>query len=373
MIANVPFVDLTKQFESIREEVNGAIAEVLTNSSFILGKRVTDFENEFSGFLKTKYCIGVGSGLDALRLALAALEIGSGDEVIIPANTFIATALAVSAQGARPRLVDCYRDTFEMDPTKIEAGINDRTKAIIPVHLMGQPADMGPILQIAQRYNLKIIEDAAQAHGAQYRHHFCGTMGDIGCFSFYPGKNLGAYGDAGAVVTEQRELADKIRMLRNYGQTVKYQHEIKGFNSRMDTIQAAVLLVKLPHLNAWNEARTRHGDLYRQRLCGVGDISFQGSTPTSVRVHHLFVIVTKFRDQLQKYLADNGVQTGIHYPIPIHLQRAYRDFGYVKGRFPETEWLAERMLSLPMYAELTEEQIDYVTNNIRTFFKGQTQ
>jgi dTDP-4-amino-4,6-dideoxygalactose transaminase len=307
-----------------------------------------------------EHAVGVSSGLDALRLALMAVEIGLGDEVILPANSYIATALAVSSVGAHPVLVDCDPFTYNIDVSRIEPAITSRTRAIIPVHLTGQSTDMDPILEIAARRGLRIIEDAAQAHGTLYRGLPCGSIGDFGCFSFYPGKNLGAYGDGGLITTNDGALAERVRCLRNYGQRRKYEHVEKGLNARLDALQAAILSVKLKHLNEWNEARRRHAHSYTLRLSGIPNLKIQQLNSFSSHIYHLFVVETPERDGLQQYLESHGIQTGIHYPTPIHLQPAYGDLGHVPGDFPVSERLGAQMLSLPMFPELTEEQIDFV-------------
>ncbi|GAC1446550.1 MAG: DegT/DnrJ/EryC1/StrS family aminotransferase [Pyrinomonadaceae bacterium] len=313
--------------------------------------------------------IGVSNGVDALRLALTAVDIGAGDEVILPANTFIATALAVSAVGVRPVLVDCDRETYNIDVDRIESAINERTRAIMPVHLTGQACEMDAILDIARRHNLYVIEDAAQAHGSHYKGRPCGSMGIMSGFSFYPGKNLGAYGDGGITTTNDDKLAERMRQLRNYGQKVKYEHVEMGLNARLDTLQAAVLNVKLPHLKSWNEARAAHAAKYRELLQDVEGIGMQKCLPDVGHVHHLFMIETEHRAELQKHLAATGVDTGIHYPIPVHLQKAYSHLGYKEGDFPNAEYLAKRILSLPMFAELTDAQIEHVTDGIRAFYE----
>ncbi len=365
---NIPFVDLKAQYQTIEPEIQPAINQVLSRCNFILGAEVEEFERNFGKFLNVRHAIGVSSGLDALRLAMAALGIGTGDEVIVPANTYIATALAVSAVGAQPVLVDCDPATYNIDVLQIEQVITPRTKAIIPVHLTGQAADMDPILEIARRRNLYVIEDAAQAHGVMYKGKPCGSIGVIGCFSFYPGKNLGAYGDAGMVTTNDQNLAERLLRLRNYGQQVKYKHVEKGLNARLDTLQATVLNVKLRYLKQWNKARVVNADKYRELLKGVGDLGFQQRAPYSTHIYHIFVVETDYRDALQKHLQASGIQTVIHYPIPIHLQDAYADLGYKQGDFPHSERLAGRILSLPMYAELTDEQIKYVTDQVKSYF-----
>jgi dTDP-4-amino-4,6-dideoxygalactose transaminase len=307
------------------------------------------------------------NGLDALRIALAALDIGPGHEVILPANTYIATGFAVSAAGAKPVLVDCDPTNYNIDPVKIERAISSRTKAIMPVHLTGQAADMNPILEIGARRGLHVIEDAAQAHGAQSHGLPCGSIGIAGCFSFYPRKNLGAAGDGGAVTTNDANLAARLRVFRNNDETKKYEHVEKGLDARLDTLQAAILRVKLSRLPEWNRKRNAHADRYRALVSGINGLRLQSLIPGSTHVHHLFMVETNHRDELKKYVEERGVQTGIHYPSPIHLQAAYADLGYQKGAFPNSEYLAPRILSLPMFAELTAEQIVYVCEQIRRF------
>jgi dTDP-4-amino-4,6-dideoxygalactose transaminase len=364
----VPFVDLSAQYRSIQPEIDTAIGEVLATCSFILGKQMVEYEQAFAEFVNVKHAIGVSSGLDALRLALMALDIGYGDEVILPANTYIATALAVSGVGAKPVLVDCEPTTYNIDVASIESKISRATRAIIPVHLTGQSADMDAVLEVADRHKLWVIEDAAQAHGALYRGRPCGSMGVMGCFSFYPGKNLGGYGDGGMVVTNDSKLAERIRRVRNYGERAKYEHVEKGLNARLDTLQAAVLGVKLRYLPEWNAARARHADRYAELLTGVGDLVLQKRAPYSTHVYHLCIMETDERDALREHLSAAGIQTGIHYPKPIHLQEAYVDLGCHEGDFPQTERLAGRILSLPMFPELSEEQIDRVAVEVRKFF-----
>ena len=366
--SQVPFANLREQYWTLTDEITAAVHKVLARCDFILGAAVEEFEQDFAAFVGTSHAVGVSSGLDALRLALLACEIGPGDEVILPANTYIATALAVSSVGARPVLVDCDPDTYTMDVTAIPAVISPRTRAIIPVHLTGQCADMDPILSLAGRHNLHVIEDASQAHGARYKGRPCGSLGEYGCFSFYPGKNLGAAGDGGMVTTHEPVLAERLQSLRNYGQKVKYVHQFKGLNARLDTLQAAILQVKLPHLNQWNQARYAHAQRYRELLSDVGDIVLQTEAAFSTHVYHLFIVETDYRDGLQEYLNAANIQTGIHYPIPVHLQEAYADLGYHKGDFPYAESLAGRMLSLPMFPEMSDEQIDHVVTKIREFY-----
>ena len=354
----VPFVDLKAQYQTIRDEVRAEVDNVFESTQFILGDAVEKFERDFASYLGVKHVIGVGSGLDALRLALEAEGIGAGDEVIIPANTFIATALAVSATGAKPVLVDCREDTYQIDPALIEQAITPRTKVIMPVHLYGQAADIAAIVEIARNHGLEVIEDAAQAHGTRFMGQRCGTFGLAGCFSFYPGKNLGAYGDGGAVVTNDDDFAKRVNSLRNYGQKQKYVHVEKGINSRLDTVQAAVLNVKLRHLDDWNAARRAHAAMYSDSL--AKDFIVPSIDPRGEHIFHLYVVRTRDRDELQKHLNSRGIQTGIHYPIPIHLQEAYRDLGLGKGSFPVTENLADEIISLPMFPELSQHQIGLV-------------
>lgn len=363
----IPFVDLGAQYRAISSEVGTAVNEVLSRCNFILGAPVDQFERAFADFVECHHAVGVSSGLDALRLALAGLGVGPGDEVIIPANTYIATALAVTAQGATPVLVDCDPSTYTIDVSRIGSAITARTRAVIPVHLTGQSADMDPILDLAAHFGLYVIEDAAQAHGTRYKGRACGAIGDAGCFSFYPGKNLGAYGDGGLVTTNDQLLAERLRRLRNYGQQQKYEHTEKGLNARLDTIQAAVLNVKLKYLRGWNENRARHARTYTSRLESLTGLRLQSCLPVSTHIYHLYIIETGRRDALQQYLEGHGIQTGIHYPKPIHLQKAYEDLGYSIGDFPESERLANQMLSLPMFPELTEEQISFVCDKVASF------
>jgi dTDP-4-amino-4,6-dideoxygalactose transaminase len=364
----VPFVDLVAQYESIAEEIDRAFHEVTASAQYILGTRVERFEQEFAEFVGAEHAVGVGSGLDALRLGLLALEVGPGDEVIVPANTYIATALAVSEVGATVVLVDCDPESYSIDPSLVTAAMTGRTRALLPVHFAGQAAEMKPLLELARTKGLMVVEDAAQAHGSLYEGRPCGSLGDVACFSFYPGKNLGAYGDGGMVTTSDAQIVERTRLLRNYGERAKYEHVVKGVNSRLDGLQAAFLTAKLQHLPSWNEARRRHADAYILELEGVGDLTFQKRSESSTHAYHLFIVETAERDALRTFLTERGVQTGIHYPIPIHLQEAYRDLGLGSGSFPHAERLAQRALSLPMYPELNEEQIDLVSDAIREFF-----
>jgi dTDP-4-amino-4,6-dideoxygalactose transaminase len=368
----VPFVDLQSQHRGLAAEIRQAVDQVLTDCNFILGRQVREFEQAFAAYIGVAHAIGVSNGLDALRIALAALDIGPGDEVIVPANTYIATALAVSALGARVVLVDCDSSTYNLDPKKLERAITSRTRVVIPVHLTGQSADMAPILEIAERRGLQVLEDTAQAHGARYHGQACGSMGIAGCFSFYPAKNLGAAGDGGMIVTENGKLAQRARKLCNYGEVVKYEHAEKGFNARLDTLQAAILQVKLPHLDGWNRRRAQNAQRYRDRLARIPGVELQSVLPECTHVYHLFMIRVARRDALRQFLQDRGVQTGIHYPTPIHLQAAYADHGWKKGDFPVAEELASRIVSLPMFPELTAEQIDYVCEQVGEFVKVQS-
>jgi dTDP-4-amino-4,6-dideoxygalactose transaminase len=367
-MVSVPFVDLRAQYRTLAPAMERALSNVLEHCGFILGKDVDAFERAFAEMVTVPHAVGVSSGLDALTLALRALDVGPGDEVVVPANTYIASTLAISAVGATPRLVDCSADTYNVEAEAMEAAIGPRTRALMPVHLTGMPAEMDPILALGERRGLPVVEDAAQAHGATYRGRQCGSMGSMGCFSFYPGKNLGGYGDGGLVTTRDGSLAERCRVLRNYGQREKYVHVEKGLNARLDTLQAAILNVKLPHLQEWNAARRSHAAGYRSALDGVGDLRFQQVPAHVEHVYHLFIVETEQRDALRAHLEKAGVQTGIHYPIPIHLQPAYAELGHRVGAFPNAERSAARMLSLPMFAELTRAQIDHVVASIKAFF-----
>ncbi|HZY98829.1 MAG TPA: DegT/DnrJ/EryC1/StrS family aminotransferase [Candidatus Baltobacteraceae bacterium] len=354
----VPFVDLQVQYASIRSEVDRAFAGVLEQASFVLGPQVAAFEERFAAYTGAAHCVGVESGTAALKLALTALGIGPGDEVVIPANTYIASAIAVSAAGAAPVLVD-MDDAYLIDPAAIEAAITPRTRAIMPVHLYGQVVPMQPLLEIADRYGLSIVEDACQAHGARWQSSRAGSIGTVGCFSFYPGKNLGAYGDGGAVVTSDASVRDRLKLLRDFGQKKKYEHVIKGDNCRLDSLQAAVLDVKLRYLDEWNERRRDHAALYDALLKAAG-FSAPKNLAADGHVYHLYVTQVADRENVQRQLSERGIQTGIHYPIPIHLQPAYAELGLRSGSFPATEAAASKILSLPMYPELSGDQIRYV-------------
>ena len=361
----IPFVDLQAQYRALKPEIDAAILKVLENTQFILGPAVAGFETDFAAYCHTSEAVGVNSGTSALHLALLAAGVGPGDEVITVPYTFVATVAAIEYAGAKPVFVDVEPDYWTMDPAQIERAITPKTKAIIPVHLYGQPADMDPILEIARRHGLKVIEDACQSHGSEYNGRRCGSMGDLGCFSFYPGKNLGAYGEGGAVVTNDPALAKQIRLLRAWGEEVRYEHKYRAFNYRMDGVQGAVLGVKLRHLEAWTEARRARAAEYARQLAGT-----VAATPIErpgVRhVYHVYVVRLAQRDTWRARLADAGVQTGVHYPIPVHLQPAYRDLGYAAGAFPVSERVAAEVLSLPMFPELTNDQIATVASLLRT-------
>lgn len=365
---NIPLVDLKAQYRTIRSEINFAIKKVLNSTNFILGDEVEEFEIKFARYTDVKYAVSVASGMSALELGMRALGIGPEDEVVTPVNSFIASSSAISFAGANPVFVDCDEKSFNIDPKKIEQKITKKTKAIMPVHLYGHPADLDQILAIAKKHKLMVIEDACQAHGASYHGKKVGSIGIFGAFSFYPGKNLGAYGDGGIITTNNLGLAEKIKRMRNCGQSQKYYHKILGWNSRLDTIQAAILLVKLKHLNNWNRTRLKIAKEYNRLLQNTPAILPEISTDSS-HIFHLYVIRVKNRNKLADYLRSKGISTGIHYPIPIHLQKAYKHLNHQKGDFPITEKLAEEILSLPIYPEMTQNDIAYITETIKRFFK----
>jgi dTDP-4-amino-4,6-dideoxygalactose transaminase len=356
----VPFLDLKAHHAPLIDRFDRAIRQVIESSAFAGGPFVEKFEAEFAAYCGSEYAIGVGNGTDALWLALLALGIGPGDEVITVPNTFFATVEAINCCKARPVFVDVDEDTFTMNPAELENSLTERTKAIIPVHLFGQPADMDPILEFARAYGLFVIEDAAQAHGAEYKGRKAGTMGDAGCFSFYPGKNLGAFGEAGAVVTNDPELRKQIQVLRDHGQSQKYYHTSMGWNCRMDGIQAAVLSIKLSHLDEANFLRCKHALEYNQAFEGVEGVATPFEADYARHVYHIYAIRVQERDEVRRFLEEKGVGCGVHYPIPIHLQEACRGLGYTEGAFPIAEDLARKFLSLPMFPELTEEETEYV-------------
>jgi dTDP-4-amino-4,6-dideoxygalactose transaminase len=356
----IPFVHLKAQYASIKNDVNVAIQGVLESCQFSLGSEVVAFEQEFAKYCNAKHAVAVNTGTSALHLSLLAANIGPGDEVITVPFTFVATAAAVQYCGARSVLVDIDPRYYNMDPERVEAAITKRTKAILPVHLYGQPADMDALREIARRHSLLLIEDACQAHGAEYKSRRAGSLGDMACFSFYPGKNLGAYGEGGMVVTESDEYARTLRMLRDWGAEKKYQHVLKGYNYRMDGIQGAVLRVKMRHIESWTEARRSHAGLYDRLLSGCGV-----RTPAVMRdtrhVYHIYAVRTKRRQNWMESLQAQGIHTGIHYPFPVHLLPAYSDLGYKAGDFPHAEQAANEVLSLPMFAELTSSQVEQVS------------
>ena len=360
----VPFVDLQAQYREIRAEADAAIRRVLESAAFVLGPEVEAFEAAFAEYTGARFCIGLNSGTAAVQLAVMACGIGAGDEVVVPANTFFATAEGVSTAGATPVFVDADPVSYTIDVTKIEAAITERTRAVIPVHLYGQAADLDPIFDLAARYNLVVIEDAAQAHGGLYRGRPVGALSPVGCFSFYPGKNLGAYGEAGAVVTSDADVARRVRLLRDHGSERKYHHEIIGYNFRLEAIQGAVLGVKLKYLDGWNELRRRHAARYHELLRET-PLTLPREMEYARHVYHLYVVQADERDALRASLHEAGVQTGIHYPVPVHLQPAYSALGHEAGAFPEAERQARRVLSLPIYPELTEEQMARVAEAIQ--------
>lgn len=360
----IPFADLQAQYRSIKSEVDAAVLAVLDSAHFILGPEVAGFERAFATYCRAGECVALNSGTSALHLALLAGGVGPGDEVITVPFTFVATVASILYAGARPVFVDIDPVTMTMDPALVAAAVTPRTKAIIPVHLYGQAADMDPILEVARHHGLLVIEDAAQAHGADYRGRRCGSIGDLAAFSFYPGKNLGAYGEGGAVVTSNPDLARTIRVLRDWGQETRYEHRLKGFNYRMDGVQGAVLGVKLPYLEGWTEARRSRAALYERLLAGSGVRTPE--TPSWNRhVYHVYAVRTPRRDHVRQVLSDRGIQTGIHYPIPVHLQPAYRDLGYDAGDLPVSEAVAAEVLSLPIFPEMTDVQVETVAASVR--------
>jgi dTDP-4-amino-4,6-dideoxygalactose transaminase len=364
----VPFLNLKAQYDAIAQEVGQSIKEVLDSCAFSGGPYVERFEEEFASFCGCSQAVGVGSGTEALWLALVALGVKTGDEVITAPNSFIATAEAVTLCGAEPIFIDVEELSFTMDPALLERAITPRTKAIIPVHLFGQTADMDPILAVARKHGIAVVEDACQAHGAEYKGRRAGSIGDAGCFSFYPGKNLGAYGEAGCVVTGNQQLADRIRMLRDHGQSRKYYHEIVGINGRMDGIQGAILSVKLKYLESWNAARRLHAETYGQLLQGVASVRTPKEMEYAQHVYHVYAVRSPERQRVIDALAAKGIACGVHYPVPIHLQHAYAPLKErLAGSFPVAERCAEEFISLPMFPELTEEQVAYVSGELRRF------
>jgi dTDP-4-amino-4,6-dideoxygalactose transaminase len=368
---NIQLVDLKAQYETIKHDIDTAIKDVVSETAFIGGQHVAKFEESFARFCGAKYCVGVGNGTDALFIALKTLGVGPGDEVITVANSFIATSESITQTGAKVVFVDINPKTYNIDTNKIEQKITPRTKVVIPVHLYGQPADMDPILALAKKHNLRIVEDCAQAHGALYKGRTIGSIGDMACFSFYPGKNLGAYGDAGAIVTSDGVLAKKARMFANHGRVDKYDHEIEGINSRLDGIQAAILGVKLKHLDAWSEARRKNAYLYNDYLKGT-DLVSPVEIANVKAVYHLYVVRAKkeLRGKLQDHLKSKGIATGIHYPIALPNLKAYAYMNHNRNDFPEATMASEEILSLPMYPELSDSQIRFVAQEIKEFSLG---
>lgn len=359
----IPFLDLKAQYRSIKEEIDQAVLNTLASSQYVLGAEVSAFEEEFAEYCGAAHGIAVNSGTSALHLALLTAEIGPGDEVITVSNTFVATVAAIDYCGAIAVFVDVDPDTLNMDPTLIESAITERTRAILPVHLHGHPADLDPILEVARRHNLRVIEDACQAHGAEYKGRRVGGIGDLGCFSFYPGKNLGACGEGGMVVTQNQAFANKIRLLRDWGQEKKYHHVFKGYNYRMDGIQGAILRVKLRHLDDWTAARREVAHQYNEQLAGLA-LRIPTEKPWAKPVYHVYAVRTQERDALQQHLNERGVQTGIHYPIPIHLQKAYADSSCHINRLPICEESSSHLLSLPIYPELSIESIGKINTTL---------
>ncbi|MCX7963347.1 MAG: DegT/DnrJ/EryC1/StrS family aminotransferase [Candidatus Sumerlaea chitinivorans] len=360
----VPFLDLQTPHRELWPEIRDEFEKAFHSAAFIGGPQVSAFEEEFAQFCQAAACASVNSGTDALRLALLALGIGSGDEVICPAHTFIATSEAISQTGAKPVFVDIDPHTYTITADHIREKLTSRTRAVIPVHLYGQCADMDPILELAGKHNLLVVEDACQAHGATYKGRPAGTMGHAGAFSFYPGKNLGACGEAGAVVSNDSGIIRKVKMLRDHGQSQKYYHDVEGYNARMDALQAIILRAKLKRLSQWNAARQKCAAYYHKRLSTNQAIQLPSVAPYNTHVFHLYVILVDSRDEVQRKLQERGVGTGLHYPLPLHLQKAYAHMGMSKGSLPVTERVAERLLSLPMFPNLTQEQQDYVCDQL---------
>ena len=369
----VKYLDLKKQYDSIKSDIDKSISNVINDTAFSYGKYAKEFENNYKKFLGTNFVYGTSSGTSALHLALVAMGIGPGDEVITVPNSFIATAEAISHTGATPVFTDIDPKTYLMNPDNLQDVISSRTKAIIPVHLFGQPADMDKIMEVASKYNLFVLEDACQAHGAVYKGKRAGNIGDAAAFSFYPGKNLGAYGEGGACSTNNPEIAKQIELYRAHGEIKRYYHEVIGFNYRLDGMQGAILNVKLKYLDKWNESRRKIASLYNEMLNGIGDVitPYEGNDRKSI--YHIYAIRTKSRDALREFLTKNDIQSGIHYPVPIHLQNAYKHLNYKKGDFPVTEEQAETTLSLPIYAEMPESDVVKVVDAIKKYFDSEVK
>ncbi len=365
----IPIFTPVRQYLNLKDEIDSAIWKVLNEGNFILGEEVKEFESKISEYLGVKHAIGVASGTDALQIALMAIELKPGDEVITTPFTFVATAEAILLLGGKPVYVDIDEKTYNINPDLIEEKITEKTKAIIPVHLYGQPAEMDKIIDIARRYNLYAIEDSAQALGAEYKGRKVCTFGDLACISFFPTKNLGAFGDAGMIVTDNDELAEKVRMIRVHGSKVRYNHEILGVNSRLDTIQASVLLVKLKYLDEWNDKRAEIAKKYTEGLSDVDGLVTPYSKPDCKHIYHQYTIKTNRKDELAQFLKEKGIQTAVHYPIPLHLQKAFSYLGYKEGDFPISERCSKEVLSLPMFPELKDDEIEYIIESIRQFYK----
>ena len=366
----IPFLDLKSAYDQIRDECDEAYKRVMSSGWYILGREVDAFEQEFAEYCGSKYCVSVANGLEALFLTLMAWDVKAGDEVIVPSNTYIATWLAVSHTGATPVPVEPDKSTYNIDPGFIEQAITGRTKVILPVHLYGQPADMDPILAVAGKHGLRVLQDAAQAHGSRYKARVIGEIEDATAFSFYPSKNLGAFGDAGAVTTDDEATAARLRSLRNYGSVKKYYNEVIGYNSRLDELQAALLRVRLKHLDAWNKERRDLASVYDAGLSGIGDIILPRTAHGAEPVYHVYVIRTEMRDQLEDHLKANGIGTLIHYPLPPHLQKAYAHLGLKRGSQPLAEEIADTCISLPLYPGLGEAGVETMIRHIRSFYEG---
>jgi len=364
----IPFLSFEHMNGQVKSEVVSAFESFFDASWYILGESVKKFEESYAGYNRVKHCVGLGNGLDALHLSLAALHIGKGDEVIVPSNTYIATVLSISYVGATPVFVEPDVQTYNIDPTRIEAAVTERTKAIMPVHLYGQACEMDAIMRIAKKYKLFVVEDNAQAHGACYQERMTGSWGDVNATSFYPGKNLGALGDAGAVTTDDADLARRIKALRNYGSEKKYYNEMIGYNTRLDECQAAFLSVKLKYLPSWTKQRQEIAGWYNSELKGVGDLVLPVVAKGATHVYHIYIVRTSKRDELQRYLAEQGIGTLIHYPVPPHLQTAYKDLGYKRSDFPIAEEIADTCLSLPLWPGMTKEQVSEIATTIAAFY-----
>jgi dTDP-4-amino-4,6-dideoxygalactose transaminase len=365
----IPFVSFELINKQIKAEILASFEQFFDNAWYVLGEQVKKFEQEYAAFNEVKYCVGVSNGLDALHIALITLGVGKGDEVIVPSNTYIATVLAVSYVGATPVFVEPDIKTYNIDPARIEAAITSKTKAVMPVHLYGQSCEMEAIMVIAQKHHLYVVEDNAQAHGAAYNNKLTGSWGNINGTSFYPGKNLGAFGEAGAITTNDEELAQKAMTLRNYGSQKKYYNDVIGFNMRLDECQAGFLSVKLKYLKEWTKQRKEIAGWYSEALKGIEDLILPSVIENATHVYHIYIVRTKQRDQLQKYLADNGIGTFIHYPIPPHLQKAYQFLGFKKGNFPIAEDIANTCLSLPIWPGMSQSEVNYIAEKITKFFK----